>query len=487
MSFDPFHHQKESAEASMKQIHEPERTIPVMAETDVLVVGGGPAGLAASIAAAREDIDTMLVERWGSFGGNITQSLVASIAWFRYEKTVEAGGIGSEFERRAEELGASLPSDMVQYLDEDTLNHVLPILAKSPNPPPSAASLDTDLFKYVADRMVLEAGVRPLLHCYTVGAIMDGNAIKGVITESKSGRQAILARRIIDATGDADIAYFSGAPYRQCPKDELMEVSMNFGCRGVDMPKFIRHIARHDLHYIRDWATETTGKEDNEITSHMVAPYEKAKETGEIPADVPMQSYWTSATPLGEVRNMNTIDMGGIDATDVRDLTRAEIEGRQRVMWALDALRKYQPGFENARLRTFAPCVGVRETRKIIGEYGITEHDVRNEARFDDSVGIFPEFLDAYGVVILPTTGRYFHVPYGIMLPQKVENLLVAGRCVAGDKVSHAAIRQMLCCAVTGQGAGVAAAISLKDKVTCRKVDISRVQKALKKQGVRID
>jgi hypothetical protein len=458
-----------------------------MAETDVLVVGGGPGGLAAAIAAAREGVNTMLVERWGSFGGNITQSLVGSIAWYRYEKTVEAGGIGNEFERRAEELGASLESNLVEYLDEDTLNYVIPIMAKSPNPPPAAASLDTDLFKYVADTMVQKAGITPLLHCFIVGALMDGDTIRGVITESKSGRQAILARRVIDATGDADIAHYSGAPYHKCSKEGLMEVSMNFGCSGIDLPAFLRHTARHNLRYIKDWAKETSGKEDNELTAHMVDPYIKAKEAGEIPADVTMQSYWTTVTPLGEIRNMNTIDMGGVDGTDVRDLTWAEMEGRKRVMMALNALRKYKPGFENARLRTFAPCVGVRETRKIVGAYTLTEHDIRNEARFDDSIGIFPEFLDAYGVVILPTTGRYFHVPYGITLPQKVENLLVAGRCVSGDKVSLAATRQMLCCAVTGQGAGVAAAVSLKDDVTCRQVDIAGVQKALKKQGVRIE
>ena len=111
---------------------------------------------------------------------------------------------------------------------------------------------------------------------------------------------------------------------------------------------------------------------------------------------------------------------------------------------------------------------------------------MKNEARFEDSIGIFPEFLDAYGVVIIPTTGRYFQVPYGITVPRKVENLLVAGRCVAGDRMSHAATRQMMCCAVTGQGAGVAAAVSVKDNVTCRRVDIRTVQKALEKQGVRI-
>ena len=165
----------------------------------------------------------------------------------------------------------------------------------------------------------------------------------------------------------------------------------------------------------------------------------------------------------------------------------ASIVGREHVIWAVEALRKYAPGFEKATLRTFSPFLGTRETRKIIGEYNITEQDIKNQGRFDDSIGIFPEFLDAYDEVIMPTTGRYFQIPYGILLPQKIENLLVAGRSVAGDRMSHAATREMMCCAVTGQGAGVAAAVSVKDKFTCREVNLSRVQSCLKQQGVRID
>ena len=130
--------------------------------------------------------------------------------------------------------------------------------------------------------------------------------------------------------------------------------------------------------------------------------------------------------------------------------------------------------------------LGVRDTRKIVGRYDITGEDVRGQARFQDSIGIFPEFIDGYGLLALPTTGRYFHVPYGILVPQSVDNLLVAGRCVAGDMVSHAAIRSQMCCTVTGQGAGVAAAVSLKDGTSTSRVDIGRVQRALKAQGVRI-
>lgn len=143
------------------------------------------------------------------------------------------------------------------------------------------------------------------------------------------------------------------------------------------------------------------------------------------------------------------------------------------------------PGFEKAKLSNFGMALGTRDSRKIVGRYNLTEHDVRNQAQFENSIGIFPEFLDGYGALVLPTTGRYFQVPYGVTLPQNVENLLVAGRCTAGDKMSHAAMRSMMACTVTGQGAGAAAAVSLKDGVTCRAVDVERVQRALQRQGVR--
>jgi len=171
----------------------------------------------------------------------------------------------------------------------------------------------------------------------------------------------------------------------------------------------------------------------------------------------------------------------------VRDLTAAEIEGRRQALLAVEALRRYTPGFERATLRTFGSTLGTRDSRKISGRYELTGGDVRGEARFPDSVGIFPEFLDGYGLLILPTTGRYFQVPYGILVPQSVDNLLVAGRCVAGDAVSHAATRNQLCCAVTGQAAGAAAAVSLRDGRTTGDVDVARVQDELRRQGVRLD
>ncbi|MHA2392661.1 MAG: FAD-dependent oxidoreductase [Promethearchaeota archaeon] len=464
----------------MNYIDEPNRNVPILTETDVLVIGGGPAGISAALAAAREGVDTMLVERYGCFGGVITQAMIGTIAWYRYSKTIDAGGIGLEFEKRAKKMGATINifgniknKDMRASLEQEGL---------IVNGEPTYEILDTEIFKFLVDQMIQEAGITPLLHCYVTDVIMEENIITGVITESKSGRQAIMAKRIIDATGDADIAFHAGVPFRKSPKNELMEVTVNWGCSGINIGKFLMYVYLNPGK-IGDW-----GETQNEdaFSTYLVEPFNKAKEAGEIPDDVTIESYWTNYTDAGEITSFNGIHMTDIDPTDVWDLTKAEIEGRRRVLWAVNALKKYTPGFKKARLRSIGSSLGVRESRKIIGEYIITESDVRNQAKFEDSIGICPEFIDGYGIAIMPITGRYFQVPYGILVPKKVENLLVAGRCVAGDKISHAATRQMCCCIVTGQGAGVAAAISIKNNTTCRKVDITEVQDSLKKQGVRI-
>jgi hypothetical protein len=196
---------------------------------------------------------------------------------------------------------------------------------------------------------------------------------------------------------------------------------------------------------------------------------------------------WSRLTDAGEATGLNMIYMFGYDGSDVWDLTRGEMDGRHQAVLAVEVLRKYVPGFDGASLSHFGMNLGTRDTRVIKGRYAMTERDVRNQARFEDSIGIFPEFLDGYGVLALPTTGRYFQVPYRILVPERIENLLVAGRCVSGDKISHAALRSMMCCTVTGQGAGVAAAVSLKNGVNCGEVDVSHLQTALKKQGVRLN
>jgi hypothetical protein len=376
-------------------------------------------------------------------------------------------GIGIEFEKRAAELGQGQNSPFER-----------------------SDLIDTELFKYLADQLVLEAQVEPLLHSYAVDAILEGDTIKGIITESKSGRGAILAERVIDATGDADISFLSGVPHFKFPKDEMLGVTVLFSCSGVDVERFLAYVAEHPKTFAdwgENWDIKTTGKEDDLFSPYLEEPFNQARQDGLIPAELTsVGGTWSMLTEAGEAIGLNMVYMFGYDGTDVRDMTRGEMDGREQAILAVEVLRGYVPGFEKANLRNFGMTLGTRDTRKIVGRYSLSEHDVRNQAHFEDSIGIFPEFLDGYGHLVLPTTGRYFQVPYGILVPQGVENLLVAGRCVSSDKLAHAALRSMMCCTVTGQGAGVAAAVSLNDGANSSEVDIHHLQAALKQQGVRI-
>jgi hypothetical protein len=215
-------------------------------------------------------------------------------------------------------------------------------------------------------------------------------------------------------------------------------------------------------------------------------PFERAIKEGLIPAHLnTIAGTWGAMHDSGELTYMNLIHLDGCDGTDPDDLTRFEIEGRRQAMLAIDAMRRYTPGCSGARLRNFGMTIGIRDTRKIDAYYNMSEHDVREQGRFEDSIGIYPEFIDGYGILILPTTGRYFQIPYRNLLPRKVKHLLVAGRSTGGDRISHAATRNMSCCAVTGQGAGIAAALSLKSNRDLADIDIALVQKELGRQGVR--
>ena len=204
-------------------------------------------------------------------------------------------------------------------------------------------------------------------------------------------------------------------------------------------------------------------------------PFEQAIKDGLLPPTLTtLAGTWGAIHDTGELTYMNLVHMDGIDGTDPDDLTRGEIEGRRQAMHAIEALRRYTPGCDRARLRNFGMTLGIRDTRKIDAVYNMTEHDVRDQGRFDDSIGIYPEFIDGYGILILPTTGRYFQLPYRNLVPKGVRNLLVAGRSSGGDRISHASTRNMSCCAVFGQGAGIAAALSLHAGTDLDDVDIRR-------------
>ncbi|WP_208999248.1 FAD-dependent oxidoreductase [Roseibium sediminis] len=452
----------------MKQIPEPARQIDVIHETDVLMVGSGPGGLAAAIGAARAGVDVTLVERLGCFGGNITAVGVEGFAWYRHEQTVDTEGVGREFEERALAEGAT-----------------------TPEPQSLSNALDAERFKVVADKLVMEAGIHPMLHRSFAAPIMENGDIIGIITESKAGREAILAKRVIDATGDADIAHRAGALTQKTPVEEMQAASVMFAMSGVD-PRAFNAAIKADPQTYKDWesgewSVETTGKEDRMFSPFLRKPFQKAVEAGIIPPHLStISGTWGAIYETGDLTYLNLVHLPECDGTDPDSMTRNEIEGRKQAMMAVEALRRFQPGCEGAKLRNFGMSIGIRDTRKIRAVYDMTGHDVREQGRFEDSIGIFPEFIDGYGILILPTTGRYFQLPYRTLIPRGVGNLLVAGRATGGDKVSHAATRNMMCCTVTGQGAGVAAALSVKHGCSPDKLDISKLQSELRRQGVRL-
>jgi len=409
-----------------------------------------------------------LLERFGCFGGNITAVGVEGFAWYRHEQTIDTEGVGIEFEERAKAMGAAVKE-----------------------PQSDSHALDGEAFKVVADVLVEEAGIVPMLHRLFVAPVMDGDVITGAIVESKAGREAILAKRVIDATGDADVAYRAGAVTLKNPKEEMIGASVMFSMSGVDKTRFIEHVKANPQTYsdwaYGEWDVETTGKEDEMFSPFLRKPFEEARKAGIIPENLDtIAGTWGAIYDSGDLTYLNLVHLLGFDGTDPDDLTRGEMEGRKQAMMAVEAMRRFNPGCERAKLRNFGMTIGIRDTRKIDAIYNMTSHDVREEARFEDSIGIFPEFIDGYGILILPTTGRYFHLPYRTLLPRRVRNLICAGRITGGDKDSHAATRNMMCCAVTGQGAGVAAAMSVRHGQAFEGLDIKLVQQELLRQGVRL-
>jgi hypothetical protein len=441
-------------------ITEPSREVPVLMDADVVIVGGGPAGIAASVSAARAGVRAVVVEQYGCLGGLISVGAMEPPSWYRLEQTTMPGGIIEDLDQKMIAMGAT----------SKTFFH-----------PCAAVAYDTEMFKYVADEFIKENGVIPVLHCLGVTPIMDGNTITGVITESKSGRTAIRAQRVIDCTGDADIAFRAGAECAMLdgrngsiPSGKLHQATLVYGLTDVDTAA------------VEADADADPANRNPIMHRGMHHWWEAARDAGEQMPEGTNKRFIYNRVTKNEIPAMNHCFVW-TDGTDVLALTKAEIQSRSDIVNGIPFLRKYAKGFENAKLRNFAMAIGIRETRRIKGEYAITFKEIFDEARFSDTIGVYPLCLDGPEGVMPGFTPAYFQVPFRLTVPLKIENLLVAGRCVSAERRAHSVTRHVNFAFVTGQAAGAGAALSIKQDVPARKVDIKELQKELKKQRVRID
>ncbi len=463
-------------------VREAAREIPVRWTTDILVCGGGPAGVGAALAAARAGKRVVLIESYGFLGGAVTNAGINGIGGWQHDLDGRplVTGIAQEL---ITEVSRESGGDMEQVRSVFAHRHQRPTYREG-GLGCYWLNINPSMMKIVLDRKMEAAGVQLLYHCHAVYPIMDGNVIQGVYIESKSGREAILAEIVIDCTGDGDIAFRAGA--------ELWMGEEETGlCQPGSLLFTVAHADVPPLNY-------SLGAEDE---SHLpplernryAGAIQRARQRGEI-VENPNELF-CAATPIQasdpHIRSVNFTRLQKIDATDVESLTAAELSGRRQVLEAVSFMRRYIRGCEEAYLLYIQPQVGIRESRRIRGECVLTKEDVLSGKRFEDCVcrGIYLlDIHNASGVAnsTLHMLDQPYDIPFRALVPCGVESLLVAGRCISGDHTALASYRIISHCIQTGQAAGTAAAEALDSRVRVRNVDSTALKRRLEEAGCNV-
>ncbi len=444
----------------MKTIQKTEQ-LPVSYETDVIVVGGGPAGLGAAFSAAKAGLSVLIVEQTNSLGGIATSGLHGHIctyaSWGRKDERVVGGTCYA--------LAQGLLADGVAEYDGSNLD------------------FEVEGMKLWVEREIQKyPKVKVLYYTQFSDVVMDGSSIQYVIIQNKSGRQAVAAKYVVDATGDADVSAQAGVPFEKGREgDGLMQpMTLMFQIGGLDMEEFEK---------FRE--TGFAEKYGEPCTYGLERVWEEAQANGDMePFQKKVMGFWYCKTRPDQM-GINFTHITHVDATNAEDLTYATMEGRRQGHHTVEVFRKYLPGFENSWYSHSAAMIGTRESRRIEGLYRITAEDLRREAEFPDSIGYGSFFIDIHNCsgagmdqdTRRPHQGFKYQIPYRALLPKTVDNLIVAGRCISCDHIALGSLRVMPQCFVEGDAAGAACGIAAQTGKLLREIDIRRLQDILRQNG----
>ena len=442
---------------------EPARALPLYGDYDVVVVGGGPAGLAASVSAARHGANVLLVERYGFLGGMGTAGGVTNFAGLYGRKSGEmvqlVHGVVDDLLARLDALGGL-------NAPQDGMNGRIRV-----------RSYDVSAYKCAADQCLLAAGVKILFHAHASNVIMQGQQISALVLETKSGRCAVQARHFIDCSGDADVAKFAGVPYELGDgHGSGLFPSLMFRIGGVDPEPALSAIGPFQA--INEWMAK--------VQQQQPGRYRFPREGAILRPQKDPREWRANVT---QIRNAQGKAM---DATDASQLSAGELEGRRQMADFFEFLKNEIPGFANAHIVDIAPQVGIRESRRIIGHYQLSGHDILESAVFEDSIGLntWPMEVHAEGRIewgfphnLERGVGRtYNDLPWRMLLPLKVDNLLVAGRCASMTHEGQSAARVSGACFVMGQAAGTAAALTRPGQAF-EQINVRQLQACLTRDG----
>jgi len=434
---------------NIETIQETAREAAIVDRSDVVVVGGGPAGIAAAVSAARNGASVTLLERYAYLGGLASGGMVLVLDDMHNDLEITVRGICMEMIERMRQMGLCVaPPDRDRQPDVRETQAMWEKWSRwglfdfhtqsMPHPVCYAAAFDPDGYKRASNALIADSGVKLRLHSWFSGAIVEDGAIKGVICETKDGRQAVMGDVVIDATGDLDVAASAGAPFQE--GTFILTTVSRWG--GVDTDRAERFQYDNPDEFAR-------------------LDHEAKRLIGGC------WNYWWLKTPLPGVVWLNCPHIPKLSGIKVEDLTTAEFEGRARMDRLLRFAHENLPGFENAYVVDFAPQTGVRQTRQLVGEYVVTKQDVMSRRHFADTV----------------CRGRDYYTPYRAMVPQQVDQLLVAGRHYSATPQAQKSSREIPPCMAMGEAAGIAAVVALDAGRAVRDADVALIRKKMRDQG----